>query len=117
MAESYISEAIARGDLSNLPGEGKPLQLDDYRFVPEERRTGYRMLKNAGFIPPELVFRREISGLESLISKLNEEDQKHRAVRRLNYLLSKLGDACPNKTSLFIKEQYCNNMADKLADD
>jgi len=29
IAERKIEEALARGELANLPGEGRPLELDD----------------------------------------------------------------------------------------
>ena len=54
LAEARIQEAIDRGELRGLPGEGRPLQLDDDSAIPEELRAAYRLLKNAGFLPPEL---------------------------------------------------------------
>lgn len=52
--ESRIAQAHEQGEFDNLPGKGKPLQLDDDRLVPEEVRAAYKVLKNAGFVPPEL---------------------------------------------------------------
>ena len=54
IAEQRIAEAISRGELENLPGEGRPLELDDDALVPEDLRLAYRILKNAGFVPPEV---------------------------------------------------------------
>ena len=54
IAERRIAEAIANGDLENLPGEGRPLELDDDSLVPEDLRLAYRILRNAGFVPPEV---------------------------------------------------------------
>jgi hypothetical protein len=53
IAEQKIREAIERGELDDLPGQGRPLDLTDDRLVPEELRMAYRLLKNAGFVPPE----------------------------------------------------------------
>src|ERR1051325_8469981 len=36
IAERKIAEALARGELDNLPGEGRPLELDDDALIPEE---------------------------------------------------------------------------------
>lgn len=66
IAERRIAEAIANGDLENLPGEGRPLALDDDSVVPEELRLAYRILKNAGFIPPEVETLNEIAQLERI---------------------------------------------------
>lgn len=73
MAEGYISKALAQGDLNNLPGKGKPLQLDDDSQVPERLRTGYRILKNAGFIPPELQQRQDALQLCDLLNSVGFE--------------------------------------------
>ena len=54
IAEQKIAEAIENGDFDDLPGAGKPLELDDDSLVPEDLRLAYRILKNAGFVPPEV---------------------------------------------------------------
>jgi hypothetical protein len=54
LAEQRLAEAVSRGELDDLPGAGKPLVLDDDPLVPEELRLAYRILKNAGFVPPEV---------------------------------------------------------------
>ena len=66
IAERRIAEAIANGELDELPGKGRPLELDDDVLVPEELRLAYRMLKNAGFVPPEVQALNEIAELERL---------------------------------------------------
>jgi len=43
IAERRIGEAVANGELDNLPGAGKPLELDDDALVPEELRCAYRI--------------------------------------------------------------------------
>jgi hypothetical protein len=54
LAERKIAEAIANGELDELPGAGKPLTLDDDALVPEDLRMAYRILKNAGYAPEEV---------------------------------------------------------------
>lgn len=51
-AERHIIEAQRKGEFDNLPGRGEPLILDDDSHVPAELRAGYRLLKNAGCLPP-----------------------------------------------------------------
>lgn len=53
LAERKIEEAVSRGELEDLPGAGKPLELDDDPLVPEDLRLAYRILKNAGYVPAE----------------------------------------------------------------
>lgn len=63
LVESRIREASERGEFDGLPGAGRPLDLDDDALVPEELRAAYRLLKNAGCLPPELEALREIDAL------------------------------------------------------
>ena len=67
IAEQRIAEAIANGDLDDLPGAGKPLELDDDSHVPEELRVAYRILKNAGFVPPEIESLRDAKAERKLV--------------------------------------------------
>ncbi len=45
IAEEKIRQAIRNGDLDNIPGKGKPLQLEDLSMVPPELRMSYKILK------------------------------------------------------------------------
>ncbi|WOA53337.1 DnaJ family domain-containing protein [Dickeya solani] len=66
-AERHIIEAQKRGELDHLPGSGKPLQLDDNSAVPAELRSAYRLMKNSGFLPPELSDRKDALTLANLL--------------------------------------------------
>lgn len=84
LAERKLSEAVSRGELDDLPGAGRPLELDDDTLVPEDLRLAYRILKNAGFVPPE-VEARAAKKLDLL--KLRIESRYYRkAVKRLGRL-------------------------------
>lgn len=69
--ERHISDAQARGELDNLPGQGEPLKLDDVSAVPAELRSGFRLLKNAGYLPPELEDRKEALTIARLLQGIN----------------------------------------------
>src|SRR5215469_14220670 len=62
--DEKIKEAIARGEFDNLPGKGKPLDLDAYFATPEHLRMGYSILKNADIIPEEMELMRQIEDLK-----------------------------------------------------
>lgn len=66
LAERKIAEAVSRGEFDQLPGQGHPLVLDDDPLVPEDLRVAYRVLKNAGFVPPEVETLNQIAELERL---------------------------------------------------
>jgi hypothetical protein len=79
LAERRIEEALARGELDDLPGSGRPLALCDDPLVPEELRLAHRILKNAGFVPAEVLERREIAELERLVLDEGAPDAEARA--------------------------------------
>jgi hypothetical protein len=62
--DEKIKEAIARGEFDNLPGKGKPLDLDTYFATPEHLRMGYSILKSADIIPEEMELLRQIEDLK-----------------------------------------------------
>jgi len=92
IAEQRIAQANQNGELDNLKGAGKPVKLDDDQNVPECLRAGYRILKNAGYLPPELEARREISNLRQLLASIapNDVETKNQLTAKLNYLLMKI---------------------------
>lgn len=52
----HLREAAASGELSRIPGYGKPLPEDvAWEATPEEFRLPFKILKNAGFAPPEVA--------------------------------------------------------------
>jgi len=54
ISERRIRDAQDEGLFSNLPGQGKPLNLDDDRGIPEDLRLTFKVLKNAGCLPVEM---------------------------------------------------------------
>lgn len=95
LAEQHILAAIEKGELSGLAGEGKPLVLDDDSQVPAELRTAYRLLKNSGFLPPELESRREALALVDLLQQLDPDDKQaaeyHKHLKVLELKLRQAG--------------------------
>ena len=75
-AERHIASAQDKGLFDDLPGAGKPLLLDDYSHVPAELRAGYRLLKNAGYLPPEIAVRNEAVELCDLLKTIREDDPR-----------------------------------------
>lgn len=84
LAEEKIQAAIERGDLDDLPGAGKPLHLETNPFVPEDLQLAYKILKDAGFVPPEVELKREIVTLKELLATVTDDDERLRLARRIN---------------------------------
>ncbi|MEI2394361.1 MULTISPECIES: DnaJ family domain-containing protein [Paenibacillus] len=68
LAEQRIQEAMRSGEFANLPGHGKPLELEDLSGVPEDLRMSYKIMKNAGLLPEEVSLRAECVTLEELLA-------------------------------------------------
>lgn len=83
LVERRIREARERGEFDNLPGQGKPLVLDDDALIPEDLRVALRILKNAGFVPPEVEALRSLTGLVDQTLASADPQNSRRAQRRL----------------------------------
>jgi hypothetical protein len=90
IAEARIREAMEQGAFNNLSGAGKPLAFDDETWIPEDLRLAYRMLKNQGFIPPELEIRKDILSLRELIRTVDDDQERLRRLREMNFKIMKL---------------------------
>jgi hypothetical protein len=90
LAEERITAAIAAGEFDDLPGAGQPLRLDDDALVPAELRMAWRILKNAGFVPPEVEALRDIRELTRALGQAEEEADKRRLALRLSLLQARL---------------------------
>lgn len=89
LAEQRIREAIENGEFDNLRNAGKPLEFEDETFIPEELRLAYRILKNANCIPTELELRNEIMTLRDLVMTLDDNTERLKKIRELNFKITK----------------------------
>ena len=109
LAERRIREAQENGEFDDLPGAGAPLELGDNALVPEELRAAYRLLKNAGFLPPELEAHREIRELQQLLQTVQDEAGRSRLYARINFLLAR-----SRRGNLQVEAAYYEEMAAAL---
>lgn len=114
LAEERIKKAAERGDFDDLPGKGQPLQLDDDSRVPEELRLAYKVLKNAGYAPPELDLQKEIVQVEDMLANAPDEKTRYQALKRLNYLTLKLSALRP-RSGLFQENAYSDRVVERLS--
>lgn len=112
-AERHIIQALKNGELDNLPGNGKPLQLDDDAFVPLDLRVGYRLLKNAGYLPPQLQDRQEALTIVGLLSQLEKQHDYHAKLHKRLFLLEMRLRQAGISTD-FLHLEYQHKVADKL---
>jgi len=81
--EKLIEEWLAENESEELPGKGKPLNLDEYFSWPEDLRLGYSLLKNSGHLPEEVEQLREIKRLEEELRTCPDANLRTRMERRL----------------------------------
>ena len=116
LAEERIVAAMQRGELSGLAGEGKPLPAEDLSMVPEELRMAYKILRNAGYAPPEIPLYREIN--ETILDNPGgEHDGATRESRRrkLLCLLLQLSDYRDRYMNLAVQDEYYRKILKQIS--
>ena len=88
--DEKIKDAIARGEFDNLPGKGKPLDLDAYFATPEHLRMGYSILKGADIIPEEMELLRQVEGLKKSLDYSTSPMEKKLLRQQLSEKLANL---------------------------
>jgi hypothetical protein len=90
IAEQRILEAQRNGAFDNLPGKGKPLELEDLSWVPEELRIGYHVLKNAHVLPPEAELLKDVHTLEDLLKHIEDEGERRALAKSIQWKMIRL---------------------------
>lgn len=114
IAEQRIQEAQDQGAFDHLPGAGKPLDMEDDSHVPEDLRMAYKLLRNAGYLPPELEERKEITSLMEMLEKCSDEGLKVRQMQKLQCLLLKVGSRRQRPLSLGENDPYFQQILEKV---
>ncbi len=90
IAEQRILEAQRKGEFDDLPGKGKPLELEDMTWVPDDLRIGYHVLKNANVLPPEAELRKDIYTLEDLLKHVEDEGERRALAKSIQWKMIRL---------------------------
>ena len=115
VAERKIREAMEQGEFDDLPGKGRPLAMEeDLAGVPAELRMAYRILKNAGFLPPEVELRKEIATLRELVNSLEDDEARRKKQRELDFKLLKLSMMRKRPINLDEHPEYREKVIGKL---
>jgi len=83
IAEQRIREAMDRGFFDNSPYRGRPVLLEENESIAPELRMAFKVLKDAGCLPPEVELRREIASLSELLDTIAEGEERKRLRREL----------------------------------
>ena len=114
VAEERICDAVRRGEFDNLPGSGKPLELEDDRHIPDDLRLAYKVLKNAECLPPELELKKEIKTAEDLLGSMEDEGEKYRQLQKVNFLVMKLNEMRKGSVQWEEKQRYYERIVEKV---
>jgi hypothetical protein len=108
--EERIRKAQEEGEFVSLPGSGKPLSLDEPN-VREELRLAYKILKNAECLPPEIELQKEITRIEDILAGMTDVAEKHRILKRLNFLILKLNMSRGGSVRFDMPQHYESRLA------
>ncbi len=111
--EKKIQDAQENGDFDNLPGKGKPINLEDDRNIPEELRLTYKILKNADCLPPEPELRKEIRTMEDMLENIPDEKEKYKHIKKINYKIMQLNMMGKGSPLLGESEFYYRKVVEK----
>lgn len=120
IVEERIKAALKQGRFDNLEGKGKPLVFED-SHVPEDLRMAHKILKNSGFLPPEVEIRKQITHVHELMDQTGQVSADQASAdqaklhKKLNYLMAKL-DAVRSTGpgSTLARDQYRTSLLRKV---
>ena len=87
IAERRLEEALEAGLFDDLPGAGRPLELEDLSRVPAELRSCVLVLRGANVLPEELELHREVLRLGDLLRACTDPAETRSLEMRRSLLL------------------------------
>lgn len=77
-----LHDSAASGELRSAPSWGRPLAEDaGCEATPDALRLPYKILKNAGLAPPEVLVMQEIRQLQQALQACTGDDEPAQAAR------------------------------------
>lgn len=114
IAEQKILKALENGDLNSPNWKNKPLPLEDNRFVPDDLKMAYKILKNSGYLPPEIEDRKEVKRLEDLIAKTEDEHLRLKQMKKLSVLLMKIDARRGSISNIAHQDDYYRKVVERV---
>ena len=92
LAERRIEDAMKEGKFDNLPGAGKPIDLEPMPADENARLTWWaiRILKGNDVTPEEIVWRKRIDVMKGELAETRSERRLRQLVEQINLLVRKL---------------------------
>lgn len=114
IAEERIRRAEEEGQFRDLEGSGRPLALEDDSHVPPDLRMAYKVLRNAGYLPPELQQDKEIRNAIDLLEHMEDEQERYRQLQKVNVLISRMDLRRDRPVNLRHDDEYFRLIVEKV---
>ena len=116
LVEERIKKAHKDGAFDNLEGANKPLKFEDQN-VPQDLRLAHKILKNSGFLPPEVELKKKITQTEQLLETARVDSPARLKIqKKLNHLVIKLDTIRGDRLcSPLLSDAYRNNIIKKMS--
>lgn len=122
VAEERIRAAAERGEFNNLPGAGKPLDLDADANIPPELRMAYTLLKNGGYLDgaqdqdrADNALEKRLDSLESMLGQSPAERAKLRQMLKLQVMEHRARRDSGKELALEGDEKYYGKVVDRIS--
>ncbi|WP_043646348.1 DnaJ family domain-containing protein [Fundidesulfovibrio putealis] len=119
VAEERIRAAAERGEFRNLPGAGKPLDLDADANIPPELRMAYTLLKNGGYLDAQheqdKALEKRLDSLEAMLGQSPAERTKLRQMLKLQVMEFRTKRATGKELALETGEHYYGKVVERIS--
>src|SRR5688572_32256581 len=104
LAERRIEDAMKEGKFDNLPGAGKPIDLEPMPADENARMTWWaiRILRGNNVTPDEVVWRKRIDVMKSELAETCCERRLRALVQQINALVRRLNTLGTNAIQLAV---------------
>ena len=102
VADRRIEEAMKEGKFDNLPGRGKPLDLEPMPAEENARMTWWmlRILKKNNFTPDEVRMRKQVDVLRASLDTVPDESTLSILVQQINQIVRQINTLGTNAINL-----------------
>jgi Domain of unknown function (DUF1992) len=83
----HLQDSLARGELQTAAGFGKPMVEDEgWEATPDSLRMPFKILKRAGFVPPEVEMFQRRAALNAQVAAASSKAERDALMRELSNL-------------------------------
>jgi len=75
----------------------------------------YKILKNSGYLPPEIEEKKEVQRLEDLIATTEDEHERLQQMKKLNVLLMKIDARRTKPSNIAQQDDYYRKVVERVS--